>query len=69
MNQFKNVFTGLEKRDYTRADLQSACERVVSMHNDLDNVGYTARHHTFFPMLGCPLGIIFRKKPFPWHGI
>lgn len=52
MNQFKNVFTGLEKRDYTRATSAQKCVRAGGKHNDLDNVGYTARHHTFFEMLG-----------------
>lgn len=52
MVQFKNVFTGLEKRDYTRAVTSQKCVRAGGKHNDLDNVGYTARHHTFFEMLG-----------------
>ena len=52
MNQFKNVFTGLEKRDYSRAVTAQKCVRAGGKHNDLDNVGYTARHHTFFEMLG-----------------
>ncbi|MDJ0932067.1 alanine--tRNA ligase [Breoghania sp.] len=52
MNQFKNVFTGLEKRDYTRTTTVQKCVRAGGKHNDLDNVGYTARHHTFFEMLG-----------------
>lgn len=52
MNQFKNVFTGLEKRDYSRAVTSQKCVRAGGKHNDLDNVGYTARHHTFFEMLG-----------------
>ncbi|WP_321502627.1 alanine--tRNA ligase [Breoghania sp.] len=52
MNQFKNVFTGLEKRNYTRATTAQKCVRAGGKHNDLDNVGYTARHHTFFEMLG-----------------
>ncbi|WP_321338138.1 alanine--tRNA ligase [Breoghania sp.] len=52
MNQFKNVFTGLEKRDYNRATTAQKCVRAGGKHNDLDNVGYTARHHTFFEMLG-----------------
>lgn len=52
MVQFKNVFTGLEKRDYTRATTSQKCVRAGGKHNDLENVGYTARHHTFFEMLG-----------------
>ena len=52
MVQFKNVFTGLEKRDYTRATTAQKCVRAGGKHNDLDNVGFTARHHTFFEMLG-----------------
>ena len=52
MVQFKNVFTGLEKRDYARATTSQKCVRAGGKHNDLDNVGYTARHHTFFEMLG-----------------
>ena len=52
MVQFKNVFTGLETRPYTRAATAQKCVRAGGKHNDLDNVGYTARHHTFFEMLG-----------------
>lgn len=52
MMQFKNVFTGLEKRDYTRAVSSQKCVRAGGKHNDLENVGYTARHLTFFEMLG-----------------
>ena len=52
MVQFKNVFTGQEKRAYTRATTAQKCVRAGGKHNDLDNVGYTARHHTFFEMLG-----------------
>ena len=52
MVQFKNVFTGQEKRPYSRATTSQKCVRAVGKHNDLDNVGYTARHHTFFEMLG-----------------
>src|SRR3981189_1400981 len=52
MVQFKNVFTGLEKRAYARAVTAQKCVRAGGKHNDLDNVGYTARHHTFFEMLG-----------------
>ncbi|MGH6760224.1 MAG: alanine--tRNA ligase [Phyllobacterium sp.] len=52
MVQFKNVFTGLEQRPYNRATTSQKCVRAGGKHNDLDNVGYTARHHTFFEMLG-----------------
>ncbi|WP_020696660.1 alanine--tRNA ligase [Reyranella massiliensis] len=52
MVQFKNVFTGLETRNYTRAATSQKCVRAGGKHNDLENVGYTARHHTFFEMLG-----------------
>ncbi|MBX3527184.1 MAG: alanine--tRNA ligase, partial [Rhodoblastus sp.] len=52
MVQFKNVFTGVEKRGYSRAASSQKCVRAGGKHNDLDNVGYTARHHTFFEMLG-----------------
>jgi alanyl-tRNA synthetase len=52
MVQFKNVFTGQEKRSYSRATTAQKCVRAGGKHNDLDNVGYTARHHTFFEMLG-----------------
>ncbi|SMC41859.1 alanine--tRNA ligase [Primorskyibacter flagellatus] len=52
MVQFKNLFTGVEHRDYTRATTSQKCVRAGGKHNDLDNVGYTARHHTFFEMLG-----------------
>jgi alanyl-tRNA synthetase len=52
MVQFKNVFTGVEKRDYVRAVSSQKCVRAGGKHNDLENVGYTARHHTFFEMLG-----------------
>ncbi len=52
MVQFKNVFTGVEKRPYVRATTSQKCVRAGGKHNDLDNVGYTARHHTFFEMLG-----------------
>src|SRR6478736_10207376 len=52
MVQFKNVFTGAEKRPYNRATTAQKCVRAGGKHNDLDNVGYTARPHTFFEMLG-----------------
>ena len=52
MVQFKNLFTGVERRDYARAVTAQKCVRAGGKHNDLDNVGYTARHHTFFEMLG-----------------
>ena len=52
MVQFKNVFTGLEQRDYTRATTSQKCVRAGGKHNDLENVGFTTRHHTFFEMLG-----------------
>ena len=52
MVQFKNLFTGLETRGYSRAVTSQKCVRAGGKHNDLENVGYTARHHTFFEMLG-----------------
>src|ERR1700683_3341745 len=52
MVQFKNVFTGVEKRPYRRATTSQKCVRAGGKHNDLENVGYTTRHHTFFEMLG-----------------
>ena len=51
MVQFKNVFTGLEKRDYQRATTSQKCVRAGGKHNDLENVGYTPRHHTFFEII------------------
>src|SRR6202790_2871464 len=52
MNQFKDIFTGQEKRDYVRAVTSQKCVRAGGKHNDLENVGYTRRHQTFFEMLG-----------------
>ena len=52
MNQFKDTFLGRETRDYTRATTSQKCMRVSGKHNDLDNVGPSLRHHTFFEMLG-----------------
>ena len=52
MNQFKDLFLGHERRDYTRATTSQKCMRVSGKHNDLDNVGPSLRHHTFFEMLG-----------------
>lgn len=70
MVQFKNVFTGLEKRDYTRAVTSQKCVRAGGKHNDLENVGYTARHHTFFEMLGnFSFGDYFKEEAIhnAWH--
>ena len=80
MNQFKDVFLGLEKREYTRATTAQKCVRAGGKHNDLENVGFTKRHHTFFEMLGnFSFGDYFKEKAIPyawelvtspdWYGI
>lgn len=67
MVQFKNLFTGLETRDYNRATTAQKCVRAGGKHNDLDNVGYTARHHTFFEMLGnFSFGDYFKAEAIPY---
>ena len=70
MNQFKDLFLGHERRDYTRATTSQKCMRVSGKHNDLDNVGPSARHHTFFEMLGnFSFGDYFKREavPFAWE--
>ena len=72
MVQFKNLFTGVEHRDYTRATTAQKCVRAGGKHNDLDNVGYTMRHHTFFEMMGnFSFGDYFKTEaiPFAWDVI
>jgi alanyl-tRNA synthetase len=67
MNQFKDVFLGLEKRDYDKAATAQKCVRAGGKHNDLENVGFTKRHHTFFEMLGnFSFGDYFKEKAIPY---
>ena len=67
MNQFKDVFLGREKRDYSRATTSQKCVRAGGKHNDLEQVGRTARHHTFFEMLGnFSFGDYFKNDAIPW---
>src|SRR5437588_9827226 len=72
MNQFKDVFLGLEKRGYDKATSAQKCVRAGGKHNDLENVGFTKRHHTFFEMLGnFSFGDYFKEKaiPYAWERI
>ncbi|MBE0589448.1 MAG: alanine--tRNA ligase, partial [Hydrogenophaga sp.] len=67
MVQFKDVFLGTDKRNYVRAASVQACLRAGGKHNDLENVGYTARHHTFFEMLGnWSFGDYFKRESLKW---